>query len=101
MLLPLDGPSAPGTLAVTTTPVELKVGASALEERKVLTFQPQDGRIYYYFGDGVNTPSALTVATTGLLIFKLRERTIEASATQPIFVAAVAGTVNVNFAERA
>ena len=101
MFQPLDGPSLQDKITVDTTTVqELKSGGSALEERKVVTIQP-DGRIYVYFGDGSSTPSAATVVADGFLQFKDSKETYEASESQPVFVLAVTGTVNVRFAERA
>lgn len=102
MLLPLDGPSIQGLLSVDTSTVqEVKVGGSPLSERKVVTLQPKDGRVYVYFGDGVTTPNAATVAASGILIFKNAMISYEASESQHIFMLAVSGTVNVAIIERA
>lgn len=100
MLLPLDGPAVHNTLTVDNiTVVEAKVGASALNERKVLTIQP-DNKLYVYFGDGISTPSAGTVSTDGFLLFKNSINTYEASCDQPIFLLSDSGTINVKIAER-
>ena len=52
-----------GTLTVGLTAVELKVGGAPLLNRKVVTMQPQDNKIYYGFDNTV------TVAT-GTRVFK-------------------------------
>lgn len=102
MFLPLDGPSAQGSISVTNAAVqELKVNVSPLEDRKVIEIQPLDGNIYYYYGDGSSTPNAATVSADGFLLRKERVKVIEASASQPIFIVASTGTVDVRFAERA
>jgi len=102
MLQPLDGPSSQGTLSSvgTVTPIEVKVGASALEDRKVITLQG-DGRYYVYFGDGTSTPSAGTVSANGFLNFRNQLVSYEATNQQQIFVLAVTGTVDIKIAERA
>jgi hypothetical protein len=89
MLQPLDGPSVQDTLAVTTE-VEAKVGASAFEERKVITLQPDD-KLLVTFESG---QPGFTLAKNGIYTF-------EASNTQPVYITAVSGTVNVIVAERA
>jgi len=102
MLQPLDGPSAQGTLSSvgTVTVVEAKVGGSPLEERKVVTLQG-DAKFYVYFGDGSSTPSAATVTSDGITVFKDQVTSFEASASQPLFVLALSGTVDIKIIERA
>lgn len=90
-LLPLDGPSVQTTLSVTTIQVEVKVGTLALAERKVITVQPQDGKIYISFVSGQN----------GMLLMKNGIYSFEASETQAMYIKAVTGTVQVVIAERA
>lgn len=102
MLFPLDGPSAQTSVSVDTTTVqEVKVGGSVLSERKVITLQPLNGQIRVYFGDGVTTPVAATVASNGLLHFNKAKESYEASDSQPVYILAEAGTVNVIIIERA
>jgi outer membrane protein assembly factor BamB len=103
MLLPLDGPSLQDSGSVDTiTPVEVRVGGSTLTERKVVTIQPKNGKLYYYFVDSTGaTPSAATLIADGLLIFKNQIMTFEVSEQQKIFVLAVSGTVNFIMVERA
>jgi hypothetical protein len=102
MLLPLDGPSIQGSISVTTASVqEIKVGLNPLEERKVISIQPKDGRVYVYFGNGVTVPSAATVAADGFIVFNNALQSYEASSAQRVYIRAVAGTVNVAIVERA
>jgi hypothetical protein len=99
---PLDGPSAQGTITVDTITVkEVKIGANALDERKVITLQPIDGKIRVFFGDGVTVPNAATVAVDGFLHFKSAKDSYEATNSQAVYILAEAGTVDVKVAERA
>jgi hypothetical protein len=101
MILPLDGPSAHATLSVNATTVqEVKAGASALEERKVITIQPAN-KIYIYFGDGISAPSSATVIANGMTLFKDALMSFEATYMQPVYILSVSGTVSVKIAERA
>ena len=52
-----------GAISVSTTAVEAKVGASQYANRKLLTFIPTNGTIYYGFSNAVTT-------TTGTPIYK-------------------------------
>jgi len=101
MLLPLDGPSAQIkiTSVGTVTPIEVKVGASALSERKVITMQPS-GNMKVYFSDGT-TPSAATILANGLDHYKNTKETYEAGDSQKVFVLASSGTIDVVVVERA
>lgn len=94
MFIPLDGPTVEDSISVGTTAVELKVGASAFEERKVITFQPQGGRIRYGFTNGITT-------SEGFIAFNNQVITLEAAGSQSVWVIAESGTVDVYFAERA
>ena len=102
MLLPLDGPSAQIkiTSVGTVTPVEVKVGASALTERKVITMQPS-GNMKVYFTDGITVPSAATVSANGLDHYKNTKETYEAGEQQVVYVLAASGTIDVVVVERA
>lgn len=99
---PLDGPSVQGVLSLvgTATPIEVKSGASAYEERKVVTLQ-SDGKFYLFFGEDGVTPSAATVAAQGFTVFKDQLQTVEASCKQPLYVLSTSGTIDVRIAERA
>ena len=101
MFQPLDGPSIQDRVAVTTGVVkELKVNASPLPDRQVVTIQPVDGDIWVYFGSGT-TPTAATVLTKGFKHVKMAKESYEAGEKQSIFIIAGSGTVNVTFVERA
>lgn len=103
MFLSLDGPSTQDSTSVgTITPIEVKVGASPLTERKVVTIQPRDGKLYYYWVDaGGAAPSAATMVADGFTIFKNQLMSFEVSEQQKVYVLAVSGTVTFVFAERA
>lgn len=100
MFQPLDGPAAHDTISVGTgAVVEAKIGASSLEERKVLTIQPTD-KLYIYWGDGSGIPSVGTVSADGITLFKNGVYTFEASRSQPIYMLSVSGTIDVKVVER-
>ena len=102
MLSPLDGPAKQFQLtANTTTPQELKRDATALEERKVITIQAIDGKVWIYFADEIETVTAANVSSKGFLHFSKGKESYEASNTQKVYVLAFAGTVDVRGAERA
>ena len=99
-LFPLDGPSRQFSISLTTATVqEVKVG-TPYSERKLITIQPLSSDIWVYFGDGVNTPSAVTVAVDGFKHFNLTNDSYEESEGQQIFILAVTTTTSVRIAER-
>lgn len=102
MLQALDGPSAQDAITVTnSTVVEIKVGAQALDERKVITLQT-DGKIRVFFGDGGSAPSVSDVLNKGLKQGKNTIRTYEASALQDMYMISDTGAnVEVIVIERA
>lgn len=94
MYLPLDGPSLNGALSVTDTSVELKVGATRLEERTVVTIQPLDGNIYFGFSNSVTSAN-------GTLVYKGQFFAFEAGDQEEVWLVADTGvTVDVRIAER-
>jgi hypothetical protein len=101
-LLPLDGPSKQFAVALTdSTAVEVKDGANpAISERKIITILPTDGKIYIYFGNGVDTPTANDIQTKGFPHPKGAIRSYEATNTQDVWIVADTGTVDVRIAER-
>jgi hypothetical protein len=101
MFQPLDGPAAQTKLTSvgTVTPVEVKVGSSALTDRQVITMQP-NGNMKVYFSDG-SVPSAATVLANGLDHFKNTKETYEAGEKQKVYVLAASGTIDVVIVERA
>lgn len=90
--LPLDGPAVYGAISVTSTPIELKVGASVLDERKVVTFQPLDGDIYYGYDNSVSY-------TTGTKIIESQFFELEVASTLSIYLVAETGSINVRITE--
>jgi uncharacterized protein YpmB len=100
--LPLDGPAQQLVVSVSTAAItEAKAGVSALEERKVVTIQPLNGKVYVYFAQEGVTPSAATVIANGFIQYKNQKETYEASNSQLIYLVAVSATTNVSIAERA
>ena len=101
-LQPLDGPSAQDVVAVDNITVkEIKVGGTALEERKVITLQPT-GKIRVFFGDGGTAPIAAVVLAKGFIHNKDVIRSYEASDKQEVYMLSDTGaSVNVIVAERA
>jgi hypothetical protein len=102
MLQPLDGPSKQFILSAvtTTTPVEVKAGASAFPERKVITLQA-DSKFYIYFADEGETPSAGDITSKGFIQYKNAKESYEAAGSQVVYVLAETGTVDIRGAERA
>lgn len=94
MYLPIDGPGVYGNLAVTTTPTELKVGASALKDRKVVSALPIDGTVYWGFDNSVSS-------STGKPIFQHQDWSREAGPLLQIYFVTASGTVNVRITEEA
>jgi hypothetical protein len=93
MFLPLDGPAVYGALSVTDTPSELKVGASVLGERKVVTIQPLDGPVYFGYDNSVSE-------TTGVLVREGQYFPLEAGDSLPVWLVAESGdTVDVRITE--
>ena len=92
MFIPLNGPAIHGKLIVTTTAVEVKVGASVLEERTIITIQPVDGDIYFGYSSGVTS-------ATGTKIFKGQIYPMEATDKLPVYIVAATGTVDVRITE--
>lgn len=92
-LFPIDGPAVYGALSVTSaSAVEVKVGGSPLDERKVITIQPTNGHVYFGYSNSVTT-------STGTKIFKNQIYPIEASEKLAVYIIAETGTVNVRITE--
>ena len=102
MLQALDGPSRQFQISINTTvPQELKRDALALEERKVITLQALDGKVWIYFADETETITAANIIGKGFLHFRKGKETYEAADTQKVYILAFSGTVDVRGAERA
>lgn len=93
MYLQLDGPSIQDVITVGTSEVEIKVGASPLTERKVITIQP-NADIKLLFVSGLP-------ATKGLLIQAGQIATLEATDKQSIYLIMESGSTTVVVIERA
>ena len=82
-----------GALSVSTTPVEVKVGASVLEGREFLTIQNLGPRTIYY------GPSGVTSSTGTALV---KDQTVGfPPGTQSVFVVTSSGTSDVRIQELA
>lgn len=92
-LLPLDGPGVYDNISVTDTPSEVKVGASVLVERKIVTIQPTDGVVYFGYDNSVSS-------TNGTKIYKNQIMFLEAGDLLPVWIVAETGeTVDVRITE--
>lgn len=91
--IPLNGPGTQTSISVSTTPVEVKVGASRFDQRYVITIQPLDGDVYFGYDSGTLTSS------TGTKIFQGQYFPLEASDSLPVYVVADSGTVDVRITE--
>lgn len=107
MLQPLNGPSKSSKLSSVTasTAVEVKAGASAFDDRQIVTMQStsedtNSGAFWVYFADEGETPSAATVSANGFYHPEDSVRSYEAARTQAIWVVSVTGTVDIRFSER-
>lgn len=94
MYLPIDGPNTYTNINVGTTAVELKVGASALEERKVVIIQPLGNRIYFGYNNSVTTANGIEVSKRQVVI-------LEAGPEVAIWAIANTGTIDVRIQELA
>lgn len=88
----LNGPAVHGQLLVTTTPVEVKIGGSRLEERVSISIQPLDGDLYYGYSPSVSSTDGTKIFTSQLFI-------IEASDTLPVYIVSESGTVDTRITE--
>ena len=78
-LIPIDGPSLYTNLSVGTSPVEVKVGASRLSERKAIAVQALSDSIYIGFDNSVTTSNGVKLQIEQLFIF-------EAGESMPVWV---------------
>lgn len=92
MYLPVDGPIVYGAVSVSTSATELKVGGSALSERKVLLLQPTDGLIYLGTDNSVTTSS-------GIKVFKDQLIPLEVGEQVTVYAIVTSGTVDVRIWE--
>lgn len=57
----LNSDAVYGTITVGTTPVEVKVGASVLERRKLVTIQPKDNKVFWGYSNSVTISNGTQV----------------------------------------
>ncbi|RLA41030.1 MAG: hypothetical protein DRR06_16585 [Gammaproteobacteria bacterium] len=102
MLSPLDGPAKQDVVSVDNiTVVEVKVDATPMVDRKVVSLQA-DGKFRVYFGDGTNIPNAALLLSDGIKQPKDTLRSYEAGGAQQVFVLSDTGaSINVTIVERA
>lgn len=78
------GASAQAVIVVGTSVVELKVGGSALTNRKVLTAEPA-GKIFWGYTNTITTSTGFTLNKDAVISW-------DASPTRPIYAIATANT---------
>lgn len=84
----LNGPASnPVSVSVSTSAVELKADTTRFSERRVITFMPIDGDIYWAYGD-----SGVVTTSTGFLLRKGQILSIEASDQVGVWAVAAATT---------
>lgn len=88
----LDGPAEYTDLDVSTSAVELKVGASVASYRQAVLIQPVDGEVYYGFDSSVTT-------STGFKVFKNQTLFLGVGKDVDVYLIAASGTVDVRIAE--
>lgn len=86
MILSLDGPAVSSSQSISTS-VEVKVGGTALDERKMISVQPLDGNVFLSY----NTPA--TSANGFMKIFQGQYVEVERGNTLPVYIIAETGTV--------
>lgn len=94
MYLPVNGPVEYGALSVSTSATEIKIGASALDERKVVVIQSQGNSIFIGFNNSVTTSSGLELRKRQTII-------LEASPDVAIYAITSSGTIDVRVWELA
>ena len=83
------------TISVSTSAVEVKVGGTALANRKVLTILPEDGGpVYFGFSNAVTSSS-------GTPIYKRQLLTMRVSDDVAVWLIAESGTIDVRITEGA
>ena len=96
-LMVVDTPNTSGlhaALSVGTTAIELKVGATALLDRKFVTVQPKGTGMFFGYSNAVTT-------ATGTELFKNQTLIIPVGAGISVWLIATAGTIDVRIGELA
>lgn len=86
MISALDGPALSSSQSISTS-VEVKVGGSALDERKMISIQPLDGDVFISY----NTPA--TSANSFMKVFQGQYVELERSDSLAVYIVADVGTV--------
>lgn len=86
-----------GNVAVSTTPVRVKVGASELVNRKVFYIQPQDGHVWLGASNAVST--VIGNANVGTKVFKNQAFPMIFTDNVQMWMVSAGGTVNVTVTE--
>lgn len=89
-----DGPTLYTNISIGTSATEIKVGASALPDRKVLIIQSLGNRIYIGFDSSVTT-------SKGIELSKRQTLFLEAGPEVTVYAIASSGTIDVRIAELA
>jgi hypothetical protein len=92
MIQPVDGPVIYGTLNITTTASELKIGGSPLDERKLILIQAKGNSIY------IGSDSSVT-SSNGIEIFKNQIVPLEVGDKVTVYAIASAGSIDVRIWE--
>ena len=92
MYQPVDGPVIYTNISVSTTATELKVGASAQVERKVLVVQALENRVYIGFDSSVTTSNGIELSKRQTLFLEVGEEVT-------VYAIADSGTIDVRIAE--
>ena len=83
---------ANGALAVSTTAMELRVGATAIVDRKFITIQPKGTGMFWGYSNGVTT-------LNGSELFKKQTMIIPVGFNVKVWLIASTGTVDVRIGE--
>lgn len=83
-----------GTISVSTTATELKVGGSILDGRDFLIIQPKENSIYLGFDNSVTS-------STGIELKKNQTMQIAAGDNISVYAIASSGTIDVRIGELA
>lgn len=92
MYQPIDGPVTYSNINVSTTAVELKVGASPADDRKVMIIQALGNRVYIGFDSSVTT-------SNGIELSKRQTLFLEVSDQVNVWAIANSGTIDVRIVE--
>ncbi len=90
----VDSSAVYGTVSVSTSATELKVGGSALTGRDYIIIQPKANSIYVGFNNSVTI-------SNGIQLFKDQTLTLEVGDNIQVWAISPSGTIDVRIAELA